>query len=213
MLAIFLDIRNFLVVIVGAGSVARRKLQTLVGEGARIRMVAPQPRPEWFPESHGEWWQGEYSAEVLTGASLVIAAATATVNQVVVADALARGLWICDAAEPDRGNVYFPATLQQGRLTLAVSTGGVAPALAVQIRDRLAEDFDESFHRWLELLAEVRPHVRAQIRNSRRRGELLRDFARWKWLQALRRDGYGPVRDKMLKIVSAASVEAGDQES
>ena len=205
MMPIFLDLRDQTIVIVGAGPVARRKLTILTSQAARIRVVALEPRPEWFPETLGEWHQGEYSVEVLTGASLVIAAATPAVNAQVVADALARGIWICDAAEPDRGNVHFPATFSRRRFTLAVSTDGIAPALAARIRDKLAEDFEDHFQQWLELLAELRQVVRQRIDNARCRGELLREFSDWRWLEQLRRDGLEPVRERMIHAVESAS--------
>ena len=85
--------------------------------------------------------------------------------------------------------------------------GGAAPALAREIRRRLEEQFDEDFGRWAALLAELRPSVLQGVRDAERRRLLFEDWARWPWLERLRRDGVEAVRAEWLRQLR----EAGDE--
>ena len=56
-----------------------------------------------------------------------------------------------------------PAILRRGDLTLAIGTGGIAPALAVRLRDLIGEELvGPEYAPLLELFAEMRPGDRAQ---------------------------------------------------
>ena len=57
--------------------------------------------------------------------------------------------------------VGVPSVVRAGGLTIAVGTGGAAPALARRVREKLAAEFDATFAEWVKLLEEVRPLVLA----------------------------------------------------
>ncbi|MFV2063949.1 MAG: bifunctional precorrin-2 dehydrogenase/sirohydrochlorin ferrochelatase, partial [Chloroflexota bacterium] len=52
-----------------------------------------------------------------------------------------------------------PAILRRGGLTVAIGTGGVAPALGVRLRDQLAEELGPELGLLVELFAELRPTI------------------------------------------------------
>ena len=91
--------------------------------------------------------------------------------------------------------------VRSGRLTLAVSTGGAAPALARRVREKLEAEFDAAFAEWVAVLAEVRAVVLAEVADPARRRELLDSFADWPWLLRLRAEGADAVRSAMLAMV------------
>jgi precorrin-2 dehydrogenase/sirohydrochlorin ferrochelatase len=202
MFPLFLDLRDCLCLVVGGGTVGRRKGLALLDAGARVRLVCPQVPPGEQAHARLERISEPYRPAHLDGVRLAVAAATPEVNRRVVADARDRGIWVNSATDPDTGDAVFPAALTRDDLTIAVSTGGHAPALARQIRDRLAEQFDDAFALWLALLAELRPLVRARIPAAQRRG-LLEQLCDWGWLERLRREGVEPVRAAMRAAVQA----------
>jgi siroheme synthase-like protein len=202
MFPLFLDLRDCLCLVVGGGAVGRRKGLALLDAGARVRLVCPEAPSGEPAHARLERLVEPYRPAHLDGVRLAVAAATAEVNRQVVSDARSRGIWVNSATDPDRGDVFFPATLTRGDLTLAVSTGGHAPALARQIRDRLAEQFDDTFALWLALLAELRPLIRERV-PARRRRVLLEQLCDWGWLERLRREGVEVVRAAMYAAVEA----------
>lgn len=190
MLPIMLDARGKRVLVVGAGGVGRRKALNALAAGATVRLVAPEPLHEEFvAHTAVEWVQASYHARHLEGMALVFAAATRPVNEQVTLDAIRRGVWVNSATDPTAGDFIMPAVVRQGELTLAVSAGGAAPALARRIRERLAADFDEHFATWIGLLEEIRPQVRETVRDPEQRRALLDDLADWPWLARLKADG------------------------
>lgn len=200
MFPVMLDLAGKTVVVVGGGAVGRRKATAAAAAGARVVVVAPHPPPEpWVPVP--AWVEEPYRTEHLAGAQLVFACAPTAVNARVVADARAAGIWVGSATDTDGADVTLPAVLRVGALTVAVSTGGAAPALARRIRDQLAGQFDPAFAAWVELLNEVRGEVLAAVPDPARRRELLDDFADWPWLDRVRREGADAVRVAMRGMV------------
>lgn len=183
-----LNLTGRVVVVVGGGAVGSRKAAAAASAGATVRIVDPITNEAYRPEH-------------LDGAFLVFACAPASVNAQVVADAHKRGILVNSATDPNAGDFTLPSVVRCGDLTLAVSTGGAAPALARRLREKLETEFDAAFADWLRVLAEVRAVVLAEIADEARRRELLDDFADWPWLARLRAEGAEAVRAAMLAIV------------
>lgn len=198
MLPLVLDLRGRAVLVVGAGPVGRRKAAAVADAGGRVRLVDPEsPRASDghpFIERRVE----PYSATHLDGVALAFACATAEVNAAVVADARTRGVWVCDAAEAARGDFHLPGVVRRGELTIAVSTGGAAPALAARITDELAGRYDDAYADWVRVLAAVRPAVVRSVADPAVRRQLLCGFADPMWLDRIRTAGSDVVLAEML---------------
>jgi precorrin-2 dehydrogenase/sirohydrochlorin ferrochelatase len=209
MFPVVLDLSGRLCVVVGGGAVGRRKAGALLDAGAAVRLVCLEPPATALPAGL-DWRAESYRSDHLDGATLVLAAATPEVNQQVVADARRRGLWVNSATDPDAGDFILPATVRRGDFLLAVSTGGAAPALAAEVRQRLEEQFDDAFGQLVAVLADVRPVVLARVASAELRRSLLEKLSRWDWLERLRRDGAEAVRAAMRAEVEAALSAPGD---
>lgn len=210
MFPLFLNLNGRLCVVIGGGSVGRRKAFALLEAQARVRLVCREPRPAEENAERLEWRHEEYRAEHLAQACLVFAAATPEVNRRVMADAEALGIWVNSADDPARGDFFMPAVLRQGDLTIAVSTNGAAPALAAQVRARLQCQFDEVFGQWIGLLAELRPWIQRRIADPARRRRAFEELASWPWLNRLRRRGTARTRAAMRARIEALGDAAED---
>jgi siroheme synthase-like protein len=195
MFPIFLDLREQLAVVVGGGPVGRRRVQSLVAAGARVRLVCLSTSEAAFPEEV-ELITAAYHAAHLDGARLVIAAAPDAVNRQVVADAHLRGIWVNCASDRSLSDFHVPAVVRRGQLVLALSTGGAAPTLTRVLRERLEEEFDIVFGRWVELLGELRPRI--LLLPDEKQGLIFERLCRWEWLERLRREPMEAVRASML---------------
>ena len=82
----------------------------------------------------------------------------------VAAIVRAAGVLVNAVDENDLCDWAAPAVLRRGGLTVAFGTGGIAPALAVRLRDRLAESLGPELGTLLELFGEVRPRIMASGR-------------------------------------------------
>lgn len=196
-----LDLRERLVVVVGAGAVAERKINSLLQAGARVRVVALDAKRQL---DGVELLLEPYAPHHLGGAALAFAAATPEVNARVVADARARGILVNSADDPESGDFSVPATVRRGELLIAVSTGGAAPVVAKLVRERLEAEFDDAWGDWLAILAEVRVQVLAEIGAPDARRDLFERLADPSWLARVRSEGREAVRAEMGRVVNEA---------
>jgi precorrin-2 dehydrogenase / sirohydrochlorin ferrochelatase len=199
-----LDVTGRLVVVVGAGAVGVRKAAAAIAAGAVVKVIDPISHPVTHAPGSPQHISEPYRPDHLDGARLVFACATPEVNARVVADARSRGIWVNSATAPATGDFLLPSVVRSGDLTLAISTGGAAPALARHVREKLEAEFDAVFAEWVRVLAEVRVAVLAEVADEHRRRELLDGFADWPWLERLRNEGGEVVKAAMLAEVSEA---------
>ena len=183
-----LDVTDRLVVIIGGGAVAVRKVKTLLEAGAtRVRVVAPTFH-EQMPAAV-ERVQEAYRGQHLDCSGLVFAATdSTTVNDQVVSDARARGVLanrLDDGSPP--GDFVTPAACRQGEVVLAVTAGSAA--LAVAVRDDLAARLDERQVRMSQVMIQLRPQIRESGLDAPRRAAVFRDLATDAALDALAQRG------------------------
>jgi precorrin-2 dehydrogenase/sirohydrochlorin ferrochelatase len=171
---IFLHLTNRPVVVVGGGSVAARKVTALREAGARVRVVSPEFQADLAARDDIERHAGSYDPDALRDAVLVFACTdNPAVNARVAADARQAGIWCNVADDPDAGDFSVPATLRHGNLTIAVSTGGAAPALAAAVRDRIASHLEPDWAILVEEFGRARQIVREQVHDARVRRDIL----------------------------------------
>ena len=201
MLPILLSLAGDSVLVVGGGAVGRRKASVAARAGARVRVLDPLPRPADFDDAGVEWVATAYDTAWLTGVTCVFACATAEVNAAVVADALARGLLVSDAAVPERGNFTLPAVGRVGGVTVAVSTGGASPRLAARLRDEVVARIDAVLPVWVELLETLRPEILREVADPVARRELFAELASPVWGERLRTEPPEGVIEAMREVI------------
>lgn len=151
-------LRGLRVVVIGGGPVALAKLRGPLEAGADVHVVAPDAVPEIRAAAEaGElvWHERPFVPGDLDAAALGVAATSdPTVND-AVAQAAADRATLCVRVDGG-GSASFAGAVRRGPLTLAVSTGGAAPALARRIRAELADQYGEEHGTLAALLGELR---------------------------------------------------------
>jgi precorrin-2 dehydrogenase/sirohydrochlorin ferrochelatase len=181
---LFLDLAGLACLVAGAGAVGRRKILGLLQAGAReVRVVEPAPPDAdmraLMARPGVRWLERAFRPADVEGCSLVFAAAAdPRVNRAVVR-ACGRRRILCNAAQsPEDGSFAVPVCARRGHLRLAVSTGGVSPAMTRRIADELAAWAASRYDRQLALLARLRPLAVGQAEpESGERSAMLRRLA------------------------------------
>ena len=140
---VFLDLKDKVVLVVGAGVVATRKVDELAAMGAKLRVVAPLATPELEARAAS----GELTLERRTfeeadvdGAWLVLASTDDSDAQRRVAEACEKAHVFCIAVDdPPNASAYGGGVVRRGPVTISISTSGEAPALARLLREVLEQ--------------------------------------------------------------------------
>ena len=204
---IFADLNGRTVLVVGGGDVAARKVEGLLETGAEVRVVAPRLNDTLRGLArHGRIRHVEdvFRPATLDDAWLVIAATTDdTVNAEVARHAEKRRIFanVVDSAELSRFHV--PARLRRGPLTLAVSSGGKAPALARRLRARLEIALDESVGKLADLASRHRSRIRAAFPDVAARRRFYDDLVDGPVGLALRQHRPGQAEKSLLALLDA----------
>ena len=181
---VFLKLGGLPVVVVGGGTVAASKLEGLVEAGAHLTVIAPaigdaiRARTQTLGARLRLVERGFVPAD-LDGARWVVAAATPEVNREVAATAAARGLFVNAVDDVASASAYLGGVIRRGAAVVAISTGGLAPALAGLLREALEAVLPHDLERWIDVAKAARAGwKRAGIPIAERRPLLLRALGR-----------------------------------
>jgi precorrin-2 dehydrogenase/sirohydrochlorin ferrochelatase len=164
--------------VVGGGRVAARKVASLLQCGAAVTMVAPEAHEavgilaaagviaaiegppldvQLRPYRRGE----------AAGYRLVVTATgDPEVDAAVHGDAEAAGVWVNSADDPAHCSFVLPAVWRAGAVSVAVSTEGTSPALAVWLRDQVGAWLGPELAELAELVGELRARLQAEGRST-----------------------------------------------
>jgi precorrin-2 dehydrogenase / sirohydrochlorin ferrochelatase len=155
-----LDLSGRACLVVGAGAMAREKVDGLEGCGAAVAAVPPE----------------DYDAALLDGVWLVAAATNDdALNRRIYADANERRIFCNVADVPELCSFILPALHRRGPITVAVSTAGASPALAQWLRDRFAAQIGFEHEQLAGELLRVRPWVKQNLHTYEERRDYFRE--------------------------------------
>jgi len=162
-LPIFLDVRDRVVLLIGGGEGAQAKLDLLRRAEARVRLVSPHgdavcAAADIEPEL------GALKARHFEGVALAVdASGNPRTNRLARSFADAAGIPLNVVDRPAHCDFVFPAILDRSPVIIAVSTGGLAPAIARLIRQRLEIAIPAGIGRLAILAARLRAPVAARL--------------------------------------------------
>lgn len=161
----YLDIKNRSCLVVGGGRVGTRKVGTLLKCGARVTVVSPKVTDElaqMASEARIELRQRAYESSDIESAFLVIGATDdQPLNEQIHRDAEALQRLCNIADQPRLCNFVLPSIINQGDLSIAISTAGKSPAFAKHLRRQLQDQFGPEYGAFLELMGAIRQRLLA----------------------------------------------------
>ncbi len=158
---VFLDIGGKKCVVVGGGQVALRKVETLLGNGARVEVISPELCPELAANPQISVLKRAYRPGDLAGAYLAIAATDSPeTNHRVAVEARGERVLINVVDDAEYCDFILPSLVRRGDITIAISTAGKSPAVARKLRTRLEKEFGEEYAVLLGIVEEIRRDVK-----------------------------------------------------
>jgi siroheme synthase-like protein len=157
---VYIQMRDQPCVVIGGGKIAEGKVDGLLAAEARVTVISPDLTPhlhDLAATGHILYISRTYQPGDLSGAFLVICATDQVeINHQVWQEATDNRQLVNVVDDTPRCNFIAPSTLRKGDLTIAISTSGKAPALAVRLKERLQEEIGPEYERFLTLAGELR---------------------------------------------------------
>ncbi len=162
-----------MVLVVGGGDVAARKVSLLLRAGARVRVVSPELSVSlqgYCDNGRVEHISANYDDSHATDAALIIAATDdMTVNRQVYEAAKQRGVPVNVADAPELCTFILPSIIDRSPVVVAVSTGGASPTLGRLLRARLETMIPHSYGRLADLARRFREPVKKRFKSMSQR--------------------------------------------
>lgn len=158
MLPLFLEVSRLKLALAGNGRAALKRLRLLEEAGAQcVTVFAAAPSVELARAAGRRLVRRWPTPAELAQAQLVFIADPPPAVRAGLANAArAVGVLVHVEDAPTLSDASAAAVLRRGNLTVAVSTGGASPALAVQVRDFLGGLFGPEWHERLEQVSRQR---------------------------------------------------------
>ncbi|GAA5217720.1 bifunctional precorrin-2 dehydrogenase/sirohydrochlorin ferrochelatase [Corallincola platygyrae] len=160
----FLKLSGIPVLVIGAGTVAERRVGPLLTAGANVTVVAPSHcggMARYFDARSLSYQAKQFEPSDLEGHRLVIAATdNSQVNQSVAELCDTKGIFCNVVNDADRGSFICPAVITQGKFQVALASGGAAPVLTRWIKRRLQSVLPDKLNQLQEFSTAHRHHVK-----------------------------------------------------
>ncbi|HEY9421783.1 MAG TPA: bifunctional precorrin-2 dehydrogenase/sirohydrochlorin ferrochelatase [Thermoanaerobaculia bacterium] len=157
---VYLDLRNRLCFVIGGCGMAEEKVRGLLESKARVTVISTDLNEglnRLAAEGRIDWISRRFRRGDLRAAYLVIVVGQPpAVTDAVWEETRGRNILVNTLDDVPHCDFIAPAIVRRGDLTVAISTGGKAPVLAVRLRQRLERELGEEHARFLELAGKVR---------------------------------------------------------
>ena len=170
---IFFDLQGRRALIVGGGEPAARKVELLLSAGASVTLIAATVTGELaqlIAEGRIVWAGQAFDESDLVGVSLAIVAHEDEDLQARVSALAQRGCVPVNVVDrPKLSSFIMPAIVDRGPVTVAISTGGAAPALARKLRAEIERALPAAIGRLARFADIFRGQVRRTLPDTRQR--------------------------------------------
>lgn len=148
----------------GEGYEIAGKVRSLVDANAQVTYVNARAEPEIEQLAAGglvTWHRRGFETADLDGCFLVIADLEDNSNVFSLCEE--RGILCNSVDDPEHCRFSFGSIHRRGDLTIAISTNGWAPAIAVRLKEKFQREIGPEFEALLVMLKEVRPEITSRI--------------------------------------------------
>jgi siroheme synthase-like protein len=191
----FVDLEEKSCLVVGGGSVAYRKVESLLPFGVRVNVVSPKFCPALLQLAEAEqessvqeciekkehakegkrqgnlmFFCRKYRESDLEDVFFVIAATDdALCNREIARACHEKNILVNVVDEPELCSFYFPSLLKRGDLVAGVCSGGKSPVLSSQVRKTLEQEVPEFYAPLNDTLGALRPWMKEHVHTEAQR--------------------------------------------
>lgn len=182
-----IDLKNKKIVIVGGGKVAANRVLALLPFQPFMTVISPtldERLEDLYEEKKIQYEKRKFQPKDVENAFIVIAATNDyETNQLVKKSCHENQLYnIVD--DPKSSSFHFPAMHQHNGITVAVTTSGISPMLAKQLRDEFAEIVDALDDKYLTFLQDVRNLVKTKPLEASKKKEIYKKCLQKQFVQS-----------------------------
>ena len=156
----YIDMQNLKVLVVGAGNIAKHKLEKLLDFTTHINIIALRVDSEakMLIDKHAlSLEKRAYKAGDIKGFDIVIVATdTKELHQAIYEEARNTRTLVNSVDNAKYCDFIFPAYVQKGDLSIAFSTGGSSPAFAKHLREHFEQIIPDSVGEFLLKMKDLR---------------------------------------------------------
>jgi precorrin-2 dehydrogenase/sirohydrochlorin ferrochelatase len=161
--SICLDLQGKRCLVIGGGTVAERKILTLLEYEAAIVVISPRVTSHIAHLSHEGrliYMAREFQPGDARNFFLIIAATNDDqVNKAISQEAQEAHILINVVDAPDDSTFILPALVKRGDLTISISTGGKSPALARKMREDMETQYGPEYEIFVDILGNLRKNI------------------------------------------------------
>ncbi|AYO29691.1 MAG: precorrin-2 dehydrogenase [Thermoanaerobacteraceae bacterium] len=177
---VMLNIEGKRCLVVGGGSVAHRKVLSLLECGAIVTVIAPEVNEsilKLWKEARIRLIRRNYIKSDLAGYFIVVAASDdRDVNKLIAEEAGAGGVLVNVVDDGELSSFIMPSVIRRGDLTVAISTGGKSPLLSKMLRQKLEEILPAECEELLKKLGKARESAKEKGLPSQEKLKIYKDM-------------------------------------
>jgi len=170
---IFLDLTGKKCVVTGEGYEVAGKVRALAEASADVHYINREAVPEIRELASQEliqWEARDFRPQDLDKCFLII---TSCPNNAEIFRLAEERKVLCNAVDDPKHCRYSYGSLhRQGDLTIGISTNGIAPAVAVRLKQRFQKEIGPEYKELLEILRQLRPEINRRISDFQQRKDL-----------------------------------------
>jgi precorrin-2 dehydrogenase/sirohydrochlorin ferrochelatase len=210
---VYLDITNKRCIVVGGGDVAERKAERLLSFGARVTVIGKTLTPlleTMKRDGRIEHINADYDGAFISDAIMVIGATNREdINAQISRDGKHKGILVNIVDDPGRCDFILPSIMQQGDLSIAISTGGKSPALAKKLREDLETLYGPEYKVLLDVLGNLREKIVARGHSSDENKQLFEAVVYSDILKHIKNKNWNHVK-KIIYDITGVEIEVNE---
>ncbi len=149
--------------VIGGGSIAERKVDSLLCAGADVTLISPVVTvklKQLFLRKKIKYICRTYRKGDAKGFFMIIAATNSPeTNKKIYDEAVKKSILINCADDPEHCNFYMPAVIQKGDLQITVSSSGKAPYFTKKLKEHLDKYFYNGLGDEIKEIGKIRTQI------------------------------------------------------